>query len=126
MLLVWISLVTGILSMIIVALLTLHIYRQDPGTPEMRKVARYIRNGAKTFLKRQYKTILIFVFILSIPLAIIFQSVEVIISFFSGALLSMVAAYIGMNVAVRANVRTARAAFTTPAKSFLFCMYLNW
>lgn len=118
MLLVWISLVTGILSMIIVALLTLDIYRQDPGTPEMRKVARYIRNGAKTFLKRQYKTILLFVFILSIPLAIIFQSVEVIISFFSGALLSMAAAYIGMNVAVRANVRTARAAFTTPAKAF--------
>jgi len=104
--------------MIIVALLTLHIYRQDPGTPEMRKVARYIRNGAKTFLKRQYKTILIFVFILSIPLAIIFQSAEVIISFFSGALLSMAAAYIGMNVAVRANVRTARAAFTTPTKAF--------
>ena len=118
MLLVWISLLTGILSMIIVALLTLHIYRQDPGTPEMRKVARYIRNGAKTFLKRQYKTILLFVFILSIPLAIIFQSVEVIISFFSGALLSMAAAYIGMNVAVRANVRTARAAFTTPTKAF--------
>ncbi len=118
MLLVWISLVTGILSMIIVALLTLHIYRQDPGTPEMRKVARYIRNGAKTFLKRQYKTILLFVFILSVPLAIIFQSVEVIISFFSGALLSMAAAYIGMNVAVRANVRTARAAFTNPAKTF--------
>ena len=118
MLLVWISLVTGILSMIIVALLTLHIYRQDPGTPEMRKVARYIRNGAKTFLKRKYKTILLFVFILSVPLAIIFQSVEVIISFFSGSLLSMAAAYIGMNVAVRANVRTARAAFTNPAKTF--------
>ena len=104
--------------MIIVALLTLHIYRQDPGTPEMRKVARYIRNGAKTFLKRQYKTILLFVFILSVPLAIIFQSVEVIISFFSGSLISMAAAYIGMNVAVRANVRTARAAFTNPAKTF--------
>ena len=104
--------------MLIVALLTLHIYRQDPGTPEMRKVARYIRNGAKTFLKRQYKTILLLVFILSIPLIIIFQSIEVIISFYSGALLSMAAAYIGMNVAVRANVRTAQAAFSTPAKAF--------
>ena len=104
--------------MLIVALLTLHIYRQDAGTPEMRKVARYIRNGAKTFLKRQYKTILLFVFILSIPLIIIFQSIEVIISFYSGALLSMAAAYIGMNVAVRANVRTAQAAFSTPAKAF--------
>ncbi|MCJ7713909.1 sodium-translocating pyrophosphatase [Candidatus Bathyarchaeota archaeon] len=118
MLLVWISLVTGILSMVIVAFLTLYIYRQDPGTPEMRKVARYIRNGAKTFLKRQYKTILLLVFILSIPLIIIFQSIEVIISFYSGALLSMAAAYIGMNVAVRANVRTAQAAFSTPAKAF--------
>lgn len=104
--------------MLIVTFLTLHIYRQDPGTPEMRKVARYIRNGAKTFLKRQYKTILIFVFIISIPLIIIFQSIEVIISFYSGALLSMAAAYIGMNVAVRANVRTAQAAFSAPTKAF--------
>jgi K(+)-stimulated pyrophosphate-energized sodium pump len=114
----WIALATGTIAMLIVAYLTFSIYREDPGTPQMREVARYIRNGAKTFLKRQYKTILLFVFALSLPIAVIFRSAEVIVSFYCGALLSLVAAYIGMNVAVRANVRTARAAATSPAKAF--------
>jgi K(+)-stimulated pyrophosphate-energized sodium pump len=104
--------------MAIVAYLTLWIYRQDPGTPEMREVARYIRNGAKTFLKRQYRTILLFVAVLSLPIALVFRSVEVVVSFYAGAALSLVAAYVGMNVAVRANVRTARAALENRAKSF--------
>jgi K(+)-stimulated pyrophosphate-energized sodium pump len=104
--------------MVIVAYLTLWIYREDPGTPEMREVARYIRNGAKTFLKRQYRTILLFVAVLSLPIALVFRSVEVVVSFYGGAALSLVAAYIGMNVAVRANVRTARAALENRAKAF--------
>ena len=104
--------------MVIVAYLTLWIYRQDPGTPEMREVARYIRNGAKTFLKRQYRTILFFVAVLSLPIALVFRSVEVVVSFYGGAALSLVAAYIGMNVAVRANVRTARAALENRGKAF--------
>jgi K(+)-stimulated pyrophosphate-energized sodium pump len=104
--------------MVIVAYLTLWIYRQDPGTPEMREVARYIRNGAKTFLKRQYRTILLFVAVLSLPIALVFRSVEVVVSFYGGAALSLVAAYVGMNVAVRANVRTARAALENRAKAF--------
>jgi len=116
--LAWIALATGALAMVIVAYLTFSIYREDPGTPQMREVARYIRNGAKTFLKRQYKTILVFIFALSLPIAAIFRSAEIILSFYCGALLSLVAAYIGMNVAVRANVRTARAAATSPAKAF--------
>jgi K(+)-stimulated pyrophosphate-energized sodium pump len=118
MFLAWVALATGAFAMLIVGYLTLSIHREDPGTPEMRDVARHIRNGAKTFLKRQYRTILLFVFMLAIPITIVFQSAEVLISFYAGALLSLAAAYIGMNVAVRANVRTARAAFATPAKAF--------
>jgi K(+)-stimulated pyrophosphate-energized sodium pump len=118
MFLAWIALATGAFAMLIVGYLTLSIHREDPGTPEMREVARHIRNGAKTFLKRQYKTILLFVLILSFPIAIVFRSAEVLISFYSGALLSLTAAYIGMNVAVRANIRTARAAFTNPVRAF--------
>ena len=118
MILVWIALVVGTLTMCIVAYLTWSIYREDPGTPEMREVARYIRNGAKTFLKRQYRTILLFVALLSLPIAIFFQSIEVVISFYLGAILSLTAAYIGMNIAVRANVRTARAATVSSAKAF--------
>ena len=116
--LAWIALATGALAMAIVAYLTWAIQREDPGTPEMRNVARYIRNGAKTFLKRQYRTILLFVAFLSLPIAIFFQSVQVVLSFYGGASLSLLAAYIGMNVAVRANVRTTKAALTSSAKAF--------
>jgi len=116
--LVWIALAAGAAAMSAVAYLTWSIYRVDPGTPEMREVARYIRNGAKTFLKRQYRTILLFVALLSLPIAIVFHSVEVVISFYAGAALSLLAAYIGMNIAVRANVRTARAAQESSAKAF--------
>ena len=116
--LVWIALVAGAAAMSAVAYLTWSIYRVDPGTPEMREVARYIRNGAKTFLKRQYRTILLLVALLSLPIAIVFHSVEVVISFYAGAALSLLAAYIGMNIAVRANVRTTKAALESSAKAF--------
>ncbi|MBM4401250.1 MAG: sodium-translocating pyrophosphatase, partial [Crenarchaeota archaeon] len=115
--LAWIALTTGAFAMLIVVYLTWSIYQADPGTPQIREVARYIRNGAKTFLKRQYKTILLFVILLSFPIAAIFGLVTV-LSFICGASLSLVAAYIGMNVAVRANVRTANAASKSPEKAF--------
>ncbi|HJW97770.1 MAG TPA: sodium/proton-translocating pyrophosphatase, partial [Candidatus Bathyarchaeia archaeon] len=113
----WIALATGAFAMFIVTYLTWYIYRQDLGTPQMRETARYIRIGAKTFLKRQYKTILFLVTLLSFPIAAIF-GLETVFSFISGALLSLLAAYIGMNVAVRANVRTANAAWKSPEKAF--------
>jgi K(+)-stimulated pyrophosphate-energized sodium pump len=109
---------TGVLAMLIVLYLTWSIYREDPGPPQMREVARYIRNGAKTFLRRQYKTILLFVLLISFPIAVIFRSVETVVSLYFGALLSLVAAYVGMNVAVRANVRTAKAAATSSTRAF--------
>ena len=108
----------GAVAMGVVMLLTLWIYHEDAGSPEMREVARYIRNGAKTFLKRQYRTILLFVAILSAPIYAFFQSWEVVFSFLVGASLSLAAAYIGMNVAVRANVRTAKAALNSTEKAF--------
>jgi K(+)-stimulated pyrophosphate-energized sodium pump len=116
--LAWIALAIGAIAMLIVAYLTASIYRVDPGTAQMREVARYIRIGAKTFLKRQYKTILLFVFILSLPIWAVFRSAETVLSLYCGALLSLAAAYIGLNVAVRANVRTARAATDSPEKAF--------
>jgi K(+)-stimulated pyrophosphate-energized sodium pump len=115
--LAWIALATGAFAMLIVAYLTWSIYREDPGTPQMREVARYIRNGAKTFLKRQYKTILFLVLLLSFPIGAIF-GLETVFSFICGALLSLIAAYIGMNISVRANVRTANAAGNSSTKAF--------
>jgi K(+)-stimulated pyrophosphate-energized sodium pump len=118
LLLVWIAMAVGAVAMGAVLILTLWIYHEDAGSPEMREVARYVRNGAKTFLKTQYRTILIFVAVLCVPIYAFFQAWEVVLSFLVGASLSLVAAYIGMNVAVRANIRTAKAALDSTERAF--------
>jgi K(+)-stimulated pyrophosphate-energized sodium pump len=84
----------------------------------MEKIADYIEEGAKAFIKRQYRTIGIFAVISLVPIAIVFQDVRVAVAFAFGTFLSLLAAYIGLRIAVKANVRTANAARTSSAKAF--------
>jgi len=116
--LTWLALSVGVLAMLVVAILAWSILREPRGQRQMEKIADYIEEGAKAFIKRQYTTIGIFATLSLIPLAIFFRDVRVAIAFVFGASLSLLAAYIGLRIAVKANIRTANAARTSPAKAF--------
>jgi len=116
--LTWLALTVGVLSMLVVAYLAWSIGKEDTGTPQMDEVAGYIEEGARAFIKRQYRTIAVFVSLTLVPLAIFFRDARVIIAFVFGASLSLLAAYIGLRIAVKANVRTASAARTSSTKAF--------
>jgi len=104
--------------MLIVAYLAWSILREPRGQRQMEKIADYIEEGAKAFIKRQYRTISIFALLSFVPIALVFRDVRVAYAFAFGAFLSLLAAYIGLRIAVKANIRTANAARTSPAKAF--------
>jgi K(+)-stimulated pyrophosphate-energized sodium pump len=106
----------GLLTMIIVFFISKNVLKEKEGTKRMKEIASYIQEGANAFLKREVKTILIFIIIIS-ALLFIFLSYEIGIGFILGSLFSLFAAFIGMWIAVRTNVRTANAARRSAKKA---------
>ncbi len=117
-LIILIPIIGGFVGVPIVAWLFWWLSKEDAGTPRMKELAGYIQEGAYTFLKREFKTISYLI----VPLAILLFFLlgwQIALGFIIGALFSMLAILIGMSGAVRANVRTAEAARTSPGKSLV-------
>ena len=85
------------------------INKASAGNDRMKEISGYIQEGAMAFLKREYKALAIFIVVLFFILTFML-SIKDSISFLIGAIFSMLAGYIGMKAATKANVRTANAA----------------
>jgi K(+)-stimulated pyrophosphate-energized sodium pump len=99
----------GLLSLAYGAWATTSVMAADAGSAKMQEISAAVREGAQAYLKRQYTTIGIVGIVIFVVLGLLLGWL-VAIGFLIGALLSGATGFIGMNVSVRANVRTAQAA----------------
>ena len=114
----------GILGLIVMAIKSAWVSKQDAGDKNMQELAGYIADGAMAFLKAEWKVLSIFVVFAAALLAYsgtiheingkpIHSSWIICVAFVIGAVFSATAGYIGMKVATKANVRTTQAARTS-------------
>jgi len=119
-LLYWVP-VAALVGLLFALLLWFRIKRAGDGNAQMKEIARAIHEGAMAFLRREYSYLIIFVIALAAVLAIFIDPLTA-VCFVVGGLFSALTGYVGMNVATRANVRTAHAARSglSPALTIAF------
>ena len=112
-----ISGIIGAGALVFAAMLTVHVLRADEGNTRMKAIGLAIKEGSLAFLRREYLTLVPFVIVVTIVLWVLIDWYtgdswipRTAISYLVGTICSAFAGFIGMNVAIRANVRTTAAA----------------
>ncbi len=111
-----IALTAAVLGLVVAAILIAKILRSPAGNDRMQSIAKAIQEGARAYLNRQITTICLISVVLFILLAIL-RDMSTAVGFLLGAACSLAAGYIGMRIAVLANVRTAQGAITSRQKA---------
>ena len=112
---IWLVILGGLLALVYGVVTASQLMAADAGSPRMQEIAGAIAEGAQAYLRRQYATIAVVGVVIFVILGILL-SWPVAIGFAIGAILSGMAGFIGMNVSVRANVRTAQGASLSLAR----------
>jgi len=103
------SVVIGMVALAVALMLSMSISKASDGNDRMREIAGYIHEGAMAFLYREYKYLAVFIVVVAVIISTFLQ-VQTAICFVFGAVFSILAGFLGMNVATKANVRTAEGA----------------
>jgi K(+)-stimulated pyrophosphate-energized sodium pump len=122
--------IAGFISILAAIYLYFYVSRQDSGNEKMQEISGAIKEGANAYLRRQNKTLAVFVTIVAIVLLIAFwnpgdiiQGPSRALAYVLGSICSGLAGYFGMNVALKANSRTANAARSGLDKAFPTAFY---
>lgn len=102
--------VVSVLALLFAGYLAVKVAKQEEGTEKMKEIASAISEGARAFLTAEYKILIVFVIVLFLLIGFGIGNWVTAICFVVGVLFSTLAGYFGMNVATKANVRTANAA----------------
>ena len=121
-LLLIIAIAAGVLALVLAIYFSKLVMKEDPGNEKMQEVSGYIEEGAKTFIKVQYKVLGAFVIALAIALLFLIEPGELswshIIAYLIGCVGSMWAGWMGMYVGVKANARSAQGCTVSTKKGF--------
>lgn len=107
--LMFVAAAAGILALLFALVLTGKVNKVSEGTDRMKEIASAIAEGARAFLFAEYRILAVFIVVLFVIILLVRDPLTA-VCFLCGALLSIAAGYCGMNVATKANVRTANAA----------------
>jgi K(+)-stimulated pyrophosphate-energized sodium pump len=118
----WVILGLSIVALGFAAYLVRQVLRHDQGSPVMQEIAKAIQEGAAAYLGRQFRTLIVFVVVLTfvligLPAPDWTIRIARSVAFILGATFSATTGYVGMSLAVRANVRAAAAARTSRRKA---------